>query len=370
MKTAAILLAAGLGQRMNLGENKIFVSLKGIPMVVRALYPFVQCEKIDEIILVASADREDDHAKVKALLDKLNIQKKIKIVSGGQTRQGSAFRGFAACDETVDIVLFHDVARPMITQEKILAVLRGVEEFGAAILAVREKSTLKIANADDFIEATPNRTRFWQAQTPQGFKREIFQKAIEKALKDNFIGTDDAQLVERLGVPVKLIEDDYENIKVTTPEDISIAESFLKKRGEFADGMQELKNRFQEKFDGIDIPDTSEIKDNFKKFADNFEKNLNETINNPELKDMAENFGKQFQDRLQDLNNVSEAMKEKFEKTMQSDQAKQFVANFQKNADVLQETFLNILQSMTKNNQTAKNKPEEKTEETEKHDKE
>ena len=127
-----------------------------------------------------------------------------------------------------EIILVHDAARPLINLETIENVIDAAEKFGGAIAAVPEKNTIKIIDAEGFVKSTPPRAELVAVQTPQGFKKEILMRAYEQAAADNFLGTDDASLVERIGGKIKIVQSSYKNIKITTPEDIQIAETFLR----------------------------------------------------------------------------------------------------------------------------------------------
>ena len=142
-------------------------------------------------------------------------------------------------DPATDIVLVHDAARPMVTVETIEQVISAARLHGAAIAAVKEKNTIKLVAADGIVQSTPDRANMWSIQTPQGFQRELLIEAYMKASQDGFLGTDDASLVERLGRPVYVVESDYRNIKITTPEDLLIAEAFLRS-GQFSRVKEEL----------------------------------------------------------------------------------------------------------------------------------
>lgn len=161
---------------------------------------------------------------VESLVGLHELSKAVHVVEGGVYRQDSVWKGIEKLREhRIDIVLIHDAVRPFIRPELIHSVALAACEYGAAICAVRAKDTLKVSNANAFVETTMNRDQAWLAQTPQAFQFDLFCKAYADAASHNFIGTDDAMLVERIGGKVKIVEGSYENIKITTPEDLALA---------------------------------------------------------------------------------------------------------------------------------------------------
>lgn len=222
----AIFPAAGKGKRMQAGKNKVFLELKGMPILARTLLQFSHCSAIDNLVVVV-AEAEIDY--VKGVLEHVAGLKPWQVVAGGSERQYSVWNGIqalqGASDE--DIILVHDAARPLISEQVILDTIQAVREKGAAIAGVPAKNTIKVCDADKAVVNTPPRSTLWEIQTPQGFRRDILVAANEQAVKDGFLGTDDASLVERTGQKVYIVESDYRNIKITTPEDMQIAEAFL-----------------------------------------------------------------------------------------------------------------------------------------------
>ncbi|MCR5833495.1 MAG: 2-C-methyl-D-erythritol 4-phosphate cytidylyltransferase [Selenomonadaceae bacterium] len=218
--------AAGAAKRMGVGKNKNFLELMGEPILIRTLKTFSAVERVD-FLIVAVAKHEVD--TVKTLLDGAEGLKPWRVTIGGSERQYSIANALKLLPEDAEIVLVHDAARPLVSVKTINAVIDSAAEVGGAIAAVPVKDTIKVVDADNFVKSTPTRSELVAVQTPQGFKRDILLAAYEKAAVDNFLGTDDASLVERIGAKIKIVEGSYENIKVTTPEDISIAESILRK---------------------------------------------------------------------------------------------------------------------------------------------
>lgn len=210
---------------MALGSNKIFLELAGESILLRTLRTFSSSARIEFLIVVVGAG---EVAAVEAILRAAADLKPWAVVVGGSERQFSVANGLKVLPEAAEIVLVHDAARPLVDVATIDAVAEAAAEFGGAIAAVPEKNTVKFVDAAGFVKSTPSRAELVEVQTPQGFQREILVRAYEKAAADNFLGTDDASLVERIGGRVKVVGGSYRNIKVTTPEDIAIAENFLK----------------------------------------------------------------------------------------------------------------------------------------------
>lgn len=231
MKTTAIVLAGGSGKRMNSAVKKQFLTICDKPLLYYSLKAFEE-SFIDSIILVAS--EEDKNYCQEEIIDKYHFQKVEKIVSGGKERYHSVANGVMAAGET-DYIFIHDGARPFVTQDMLKRLLHEVQKSSACVAGMPVKDTIKIADTDGYIETTPRRDLVWMIQTPQVFSYELISKAYailikeeEALLKKGISITDDAMVVETLlGEKVKLVEGSYKNIKITTPEDIGIAEGFL-----------------------------------------------------------------------------------------------------------------------------------------------
>ena len=222
----AVFPAAGQGRRMNVGINKVFLDLVGKPILVHTLQRFSRSKYINHLVVVVAAE---EISFIRKLLKAVPGLTPYQVVAGGSERQYSIANGLAVVPKESEIVLVHDAARPLTSVETIDRVVEGAREIGGAIAAVPEKNTVKIVAEDGIVKETPPRKTLWEVQTPQGFRKDILLEAYRKAEEDGFLGTDDSSLVERLGVPVKVVESDYRNIKVTTPEDMLIAEAFLQK---------------------------------------------------------------------------------------------------------------------------------------------
>lgn len=222
----AIFPAAGSSKRMGGGVNKNFLELAGEPILIRTLKTFSKVERINFLIVVVAAQEIET---VEELLRGTSGLKAWRVTAGGSERQYSIANGLKLLPDDAEIILVHDAARPLISARTINAVIDAAEKFGGSIAAVPSKDTIKILDAQGFVKHTPPRSELVMVQTPQGFKREILLRAYDKAAEENFLGTDDSSLVERLGVKIKIVASDYQNIKITTPEDIKIAETFLRR---------------------------------------------------------------------------------------------------------------------------------------------
>ncbi len=222
---AAIIVAAGNSTRM--GQNKQFIPLLGIPTVARTLLAFETCANVRDIIVVT---KEDCIADIERICDEYNISKLTAIVEGGETRQQSVENGIDAASLDISYYAIHDGARPLVTPDDISECIDAARIHGSAALGVFVKDTIKRVNIEKRILETPNREFLMAVQTPQIFEAEIYKKALTNAKEKGLTVTDDCGLVEDAGYPVFIVEGSYENIKVTTPEDIAVAEAILKGR--------------------------------------------------------------------------------------------------------------------------------------------
>ena len=221
----AIIVAGGSGSRMGTSTTKQMMELDGIPVVVRTILAFEKAECIKDIIIVAKAQEKEIYNE---FINKYALKKIRRVVVGGDTRQKSVFNGFKAVSDDCDFVAIHDGARCLITPENIEKVLYEARCYEAASAAAPVKDTIKITNSEGFVVSTPNRSKVWAAQTPQIFRADLYRAAAFYALKLGYEATDDNALVEFLGSKVKMVDCGYKNIKITTPEDIHIAEVLLK----------------------------------------------------------------------------------------------------------------------------------------------
>jgi 2-C-methyl-D-erythritol 4-phosphate cytidylyltransferase len=227
IKTVAIIPAGGSGRRMLSGASKQYLNLNGPPILVHTIRKFQLSAVIDAIFLVVPPGDLDD-VRI-GVVEKYGLDKVRKILPGGRERQDSVRNGIDALDDAVDIVMIHDGVRPFISDVFIRRSIMGADKNGAVILAVPAKETVKICDAENRVTCTPARERVWVVQTPQTFQRDIIVQAHKRAYQDKFYGTDDAGLVERIGIPVHVIHGSYDNIKITTPDDLVLAENLIRK---------------------------------------------------------------------------------------------------------------------------------------------
>lgn len=227
MKTAAVLLAAGQGRRMNNPIPKQYLLLKEKPVLYYSLKTLEE-SMLDEIILITNAN-DIEYCK-NEIIDRYQFQKVKKIICGGKERYYSVYNGLNELKE-VDYVWIHDGARPFLTNQMILDTFQAVQQYRACVIGMPVKDTIKIVNENKIIQETPPRETIWSVQTPQVFEFSLIKKAYDKFIKEKketLQITDDAMLIEQMtNCDVKLVQGDYHNIKITTPEDLIIAETFL-----------------------------------------------------------------------------------------------------------------------------------------------
>lgn len=231
---SAIIAAAGSGSRMGQNINKIFMPLAGNPILLHSIALFAKMSEVAEIIVAASPTEVET---IQHLLNGSAITKPFKVVAGGRERQYSIQNALEVVSQETTLILVHDGARPLVEETAVRELIAEARQCRAAIAAVPVKDTIKISDAEGFVENTPDRGRLWSIQTPQVFDSAILKAAYHKAQNDQFLGTDDASLVERLGVRVRLVAGSYRNIKITTPEDIRFAESLLEAGAKGAEPM-------------------------------------------------------------------------------------------------------------------------------------
>ena len=226
MKADAVIVSAGKGLRFMEGKKKQFHFLGGKPILAHTLDQFETCPLIRSIHLVVG--QEDMDYCLKEIIEKNKFQKVSKIVPGGKRRQESVKNGMDALPKDTDIVVIHDGVRPFVTKAMIEDSIHSAVRYGAVILAMPVKETIKISNPDGTVLKTLDRESLWQIQTPQTFQVSVIREAHSRATEDGFVGTDDASLVERMGGKVHILPGSYTNIKITTPEDLWFANLFLK----------------------------------------------------------------------------------------------------------------------------------------------
>jgi 2-C-methyl-D-erythritol 4-phosphate cytidylyltransferase len=226
MKAEALIVSAGKSYRFMEGRKKQFHLLAEKPILAHTLDKFEACPLIHSILLVVS--QEDMDYCLKEIIEKYKYRKISQIVPGGKRRQESVKNGIDVLSKDADVVAIHDGVRPFVTKEMIEDSIRSAIRFGAVVLAMPVKDTIKMVHQDGTVLKTLDRESLWQIQTPQTFQVNLIKEAYYKATEDGFIGTDDASLVERLGVKVHVLPGSYSNIKITTPEDLILANLFLK----------------------------------------------------------------------------------------------------------------------------------------------
>lgn len=227
MKVAVLVPAAGAGTRMGKGTRKQFLLLDGQPILAHTLRRFEDVPEVCEIIPIVPED-EMEHCLEKCV-EVQGLKKVKRVVPGGVKRQDSVYNGLKAVEPGTDYVMVHDGVRPFITRDLIAELLGAMHGCDGAILAVPAKDTLKEVTSDRMVKRTLDRKRCYLVQTPQLFSYRALKDAFEKAYADGFYGTDEASLVERLGGKIRIITGSYVNIKITTPEDMILAEALLRK---------------------------------------------------------------------------------------------------------------------------------------------
>lgn len=222
MSNTAIILAAGNGTRMKAEKSKLLLEIMGKTVIERSVSAFLEVSDVDEIIVTV---REEDVEEFSRLLP----DERVSFVIGGATRQQSVKNAVDTITES-DLIIIHDGARPFISSDDIDNTIRTAKDFGAAAVGVPVKDTIKIIDGDKVVVGTPDRSLLFAVRTPQIFKFDMYKEALQKAEQDSKDFTDDCQLIEYAGGKVKMVEGSYENIKITTPDDIALAENILLQR--------------------------------------------------------------------------------------------------------------------------------------------
>lgn len=220
---SAVIVAAGAAQRMG-GVDKQQLMLGELPVVVRSVVQFCLSPRISEVVLVCRQEEIGDYLH---MVQDFQLDKVSSVVAGGCQRQDSVFAGIAACSSQADFFAIHDGARPLILPEQIEGCITDALAYGAAAVGVPVKNTIKVRNNEGFISSTPDRASLWSIQTPQIFDAALYKNAMAQAKHNGRSYTDDCQLVEHMGHSVFISEGSYENIKITTPEDVILAHAIL-----------------------------------------------------------------------------------------------------------------------------------------------
>lgn len=228
MGHTVMVLCAGSGSRMRQIENKVLSLLEGKPVFIHSLEKLMSVLSPSHVVLVC---REEEEAIIRGHVDAyVDKGDSFIYVRGGDTRQISVWNGLKAIPPSCGTVHIHDGARPLIDLDTLLRVKDYSKIHEAICVGMPVKDTMKIVSSNGIVIETPDRSRYWLIQTPQSFKFELIVRAYEAASLSGFSATDDASLVERLGVPVHMVEGSYQNIKITTPEDMDLASLILKRR--------------------------------------------------------------------------------------------------------------------------------------------
>lgn len=223
LSNVAIILGAGNGTRMKIDKSKLLLEINGTTVIERSVNAFLDIADVDEIIVTARQQDID-------LFSQLITNERVSFVIGGDTRQQSV-KNAVDTIEDAELIMIHDGARPLVSEDVICDTIRAAKEFKAAATGVMVKDTIKVIDGDKNIVDTPDRASLVAIQTPQIFDFKLYKKALEKAEADGMDFTDDCRLVEYIGSKVKVVIGDYSNIKITTPDDVVIAEQILNQRG-------------------------------------------------------------------------------------------------------------------------------------------
>lgn len=225
-KATLIIPAAGSGSRLNEDIPKPYIRVAGRPILEHTVRRFLELDILHQIIVATSPDYISEAREI--LRNIVSDDIAYKVVEGGEERQYSIHHALTGAAEN-DLIIVHDAVRPFVELAHIKNCCKAAVEAGASVLGVPAKDTIKQLDDNNIIRNTPSRKYLWQAQTPQVFKTEVIQEAYQKAFEDNFVGTDDASLVERLGYPVKMVEGNRSNFKITYPLDLELAKLLLEK---------------------------------------------------------------------------------------------------------------------------------------------
>ena len=223
---SAVIPAAGTGVRMGTEIKKQFLKLGEKEIIASTIEKFEQCHEVDEIVLSTAKDMME---LLTQIVEREKFKKVSAIVEGGKERQHSVYAGLCAINKSAEIIVVHDGVRPFVKVEDIAKTIAVAKQRGACVVGVKAKDTVKICNTQNEIVTTPERNFVWNIQTPQAFQKDILIRAFQRAEKENFVGTDESVLAERDGTVVSVVEGHYENIKITTPDDMIIGKAFLKK---------------------------------------------------------------------------------------------------------------------------------------------
>lgn len=224
-KYGVVIAAGGTGTRFGSDIPKQFLEIDDIPVIAHTISKFENCNEIKEIVISV---HKDYLVYCSDIVKKFGFKKVTTVLEGGKTRQQSVFKGIKVLSSDVDYVLIHDAARPMVSIDTITKCCEAVRKYGASAAGSKVVDTLKLSEDGDFIQGTVDRSKMWQIQTPQCFNRDLILKFHKNAAFEGFEATDDCMLAEHYGQKIKLIESGRDNIKITEPKDLIIAEVLLR----------------------------------------------------------------------------------------------------------------------------------------------
>ncbi len=223
-KLSVIIPAAGSGERMGSDVPKPFIQVGDKTILEHTISRFLEVSDVAQIIIATS---KSYISTIKSMFEQLSSDIQLNVVEGGSERQFSIYNALKIVSAECELVAVHDAVRPFVRKQLIEECCEVAINVGGAVLGVPAKDTIKKVDGDKLVESTPDRSGLWQAQTPQIFQKELLIEAYESALDQNFIGTDDASLVERIGGTIQMVEGDRENLKITYPVDLKVAELIL-----------------------------------------------------------------------------------------------------------------------------------------------
>ena len=227
MHVTAIVPAAGEGSRFGGAVRKQFIALNGLPILSHTLRALAASRALAAMIVVVPPGEE---SRGRDALSLARVDIETEVISGGQERQDSVYKGLQRAKPDTDMVLIHDGVRPFVSREVVLATIEGAEEWGAAVAAVPVTDTIKRVDAGGLVVDTPAREQLWAVQTPQVFRYALLMRAHQSVREHGIVVTDDAAMVERIGVKVKVVRGSYENIKITSEDDLPLADLILRRR--------------------------------------------------------------------------------------------------------------------------------------------
>lgn len=270
LHTTVVIVAGGQGTRMNNNINKQFIKINNKEILAYTINAFHDLEEISDIIIVIE---KNSYYLLNELRENNDWYKITKVVEGGENRQESVWNGLEKINDETEIVVIHDGARPFITADIIKKSIDTACDMGACGVGVPVKDTLKICDENNNIVSTPNRESFWQIQTPQTFRKDTIINAHRKAIENNYVATDDTALIEYIGGNVKIIMGDYNNIKITTSEDLFLCDTILQSQGKNDDNdTLEARNKIDINIEETQKIDNKETLINEQTNAENYEK--------------------------------------------------------------------------------------------------